>query len=132
MSAPALVPLGVRATQPRKEPTFLARWITRVLAFPLVGKLAGANILVVVAALGAMVAMHGSGPEDREVLAILGMSLAGSLALNLVLVGLALRPLRALETTAAQVRRGDLDARVVATPLADRTVRRVGDAINLL
>ena len=65
-------------------------------------------------------------------LAILALALAGSFAVNLALVTLALRPLRALETTAARVRSGDLNARVDASPLADRTVRRVGDAINLL
>jgi signal transduction histidine kinase len=77
-------------------------------------------------------AFHGSAPHDRETLAILALSLAGGLAVNLALVTVALRPLRILELTATRVRQGDLDARVNASPLADRTVRRVGDAINLL
>ena len=132
MGAPALLPVGLRTAPARREESLLARWTMRVLAFPLTGKLAGANILIVLAALGAMMLMHGSGPEDRQVMAILALSLAGSLIVNLALVTLALRPLRALESTAALVRRGDLDARVVASPLADRTIRRVGDAINLL
>ena len=110
----------------------VTRWITRVLAFPLAGKLAGANLLIVVASLGTTMALHGSAPKDREMMAIIGLALAGSLAVNLALVTLALRPLRLLESTATRVRRGDLRARVGASPLADRRVRRVGDAINLL
>jgi len=132
MSAPAAAPLGWPASSKGRSHSLVARWGMRVLAFPLAGKLAGANILIVVAALGTTMALHGSAPADRELLAIVGLSLAISLAINLVLVALALRPLRALESTAARVRNGDLDARVIASPLADRTVRRVGDAINLL
>jgi signal transduction histidine kinase len=108
------------------------RWVERVLRFPLAGKLAGANVLIVVVALTTASVLHGSEPRDREVLAVLGIALAVGLAVNLALVTVALRPLRALEATAARVRAGDLDARVAASPLADPDVRRVGDALNLL
>lgn len=107
-------------------------WVARVLRFPLAGKLAGANMLIVVVALATAIMLHGSEPQDREMLAVLGISLVAILAVNLALVKLALGPLRALEATATRVREGDLDARVVASPLADRDVRRVGDALNLL
>ena len=108
------------------------RWVERVLRFPLAGKLAGANVLIVVVALATAVMLHGSEPRDREVLMVLGVALAVGLAVNIALVTVALRPLRELEATAARVRQGDFDARVTASPLADRDVRRVGDAINLL
>ena len=108
------------------------RWVQRVLRFPLAGKLAGANVLIVVVALTTAFLLHGSEPRDREMLVILGLALAVGLAVNLALVTVALRPLRALESTAARVRLGDFEARVVASPLADPDVRRVGDALNLL
>jgi signal transduction histidine kinase len=132
MSAPALASIGWRENPTLARDTFVARWVTRALAFPLAGKLAGANILIVVAVLAATMALHGSAPHDRQMLAIIGLALVGSFAVNTILVTFALRPLRMLESTAARVREGDLRARVGASPLADRRVRRVGDAINLL
>ena len=130
MSAPALVPLW-HATA-REGRGLFARWRARVLGFPLAGKLVGANAIIVVAALGTAIAVHGSAPTDRKMLAIIALSLAGSLAINMALVAIALGPLRTLESTAERVRQGDLRARVAASPLADERVRRVGDAINLL
>lgn len=132
MHAPATIPLGWRQPHARDGARFITRVFTWALGFPLAGKLAGANMLIAVAALATTMALHGSAPHDRETLAVLGLSLAGSLAVNLALVTVALRPLRILESTAARVRQGDLDARASASPLADRTVRRVGGAINLL
>ena len=108
------------------------RWVERVLRFPLAGKLAGANILIVVVALATAAMLHGSEPRDREMLVVLGIALAVGLAVNIALVTVALRPLRELEATAARVRHGDFDARVAPSLLADRDVRRVGDALNLL
>src|SRR5687767_8766877 len=108
------------------------RWVERVLRFPLAGKLAGANALIVVVALTTAVMLHGSEPRDRGMLAVLGIALAAGLAANIALVTVALRPLRELEATAARVRQGDFEARVPASLLADRDVRRVGDALNLL
>ena len=131
MIAPTL-PLGWQAPPARDLSGVAARAVRRVLAFPLAGKLAGANILIVIAALVTMVALHGSEPHEREMVTVLGFALAGSFAVNMALVTLALRPLHELEATAARVRAGDLDARAEFSPLADRTVRRVGDAINLL
>ena len=104
----------------------------RALRFPLAGKLAGANVLIVVVALTAALALHGPDARDREMLVVIGLALAASFAINLALVTLALRPLRSLEAVAERVRQGDLEARVVASPLADRNVQRVGDALNLL
>jgi signal transduction histidine kinase len=108
------------------------RWIVSILAFPLAGKLVGANALIVIVTMVTAIAVHGSGPRDAELLTILAMALVGSFAVNLALVIVALRPLRALEGTAERVRRGDLDARVPASPLADRDLRRVGDAFNVV
>lgn len=108
----------------------MPRWIRRVLGIPLGWKLAGANLVLVIAAMTTAVTVHGSTAEDREMLVILATALAVGFGVNLALVVLALRPLRALESTAARVRHGDLEARVEASSLADRGIRRVGVALN--
>lgn len=132
MGAPATMPLGWRSSRVRLGATFVGRWWTRALGLPLAWKVAGANGLIVLAALGTAMARHASTTADHETLMILALALAGGLLVNIALVALALRPLRELEETATHVRHGALHARVTPSPLADRTVRRVGDAINLL
>jgi signal transduction histidine kinase len=61
----------------------------------------------------------------------LGALIAG-VAVNVVLVMVALRPLRALEHAAQEVWRGNTAARVPESLLADRDMARVGHTINLL
>ncbi|MDB4899396.1 MAG: histidine kinase dimerization and phosphoacceptor region, partial [Gemmatimonadetes bacterium] len=105
--------------------------MTRVLSVPLLGKLAGANLLIVVAALIGVAAerrLHVPG----SVVSILGVTLALSLSVNLVLVYVALRPLSDLEQAAARVSAGDLEARVAPSVLADRDMARVGTTLNAL
>lgn len=69
---------------------------------------------------------------DIALLAWVGLALLGSLAVTLMLVHLALRPVRDLERTAARVWRGDLSARVPPSPFADRDMLRLRRTINLL
>lgn len=52
--------------------------------------------------------------------------------INIALVLVALRPLHTLEHTAAEVRRGNITARVPNSLLADRDMARVGHTLNLL
>ena len=59
-------------------------------------------------------------------------ALVVSVVLNIALVLIALRPLRALEDAAAEVWRGNTAARVPDSPLADRDMARVGHTINHL
>jgi len=110
----------------------LPRWLAPILTVPLPGKLAGANAVIVLAALGAAYGAHAGGPGSGRMLLVIGLALAASLVVNLVLVHLALRPLHDLESAAARVSVGDLSARVAESPLADREVARVGGAINML
>jgi signal transduction histidine kinase len=102
------------------------------LAAPLWVKLVGANALIVaVAAIGVAHAAH----HDDEFRLLAGSffgALLASIALNIALVILALRPLRALENAAAEVWRGNTAARVPESMLADRDMTRVGHTINLL
>jgi signal transduction histidine kinase len=103
----------------------------RALQVPLLGKLAGANLIIVVAALLGVVA------ERRNVLpgnavSILGIALGLSLVVNLALVYVALRPLNDLEAAARRVSDGDMEARVASSILADRDMARVGTTLNAL
>jgi len=107
------------------------RWVSAILGVPLAAKLAGANAVVVLAALAAAYGLH-AGSDHGRMLAVMAAALGVSLLVNLALVHLALRPLQTLEDAAARVYGGDLNARVTPSPLADREMARVGGAINLL
>ena len=116
------------APAPRRALRGLAE---RALRVPLLGKLAGANLVIVAAALLAVVAEHRSLLPGTAV-SILGMALGFSLVVNLALVYVALRPLSDLEAAAARVSSGDLEARVAPSILADRDMARVGTTLNAL
>jgi signal transduction histidine kinase len=103
----------------------------RVLSVPLLGKLAGANLLIVLGVVVSVALERGFGTPDSAV-PILGIALAVSLFVNVVLVYIALRPIADLEATAARVSAGDLHARVPPSILADRDMARVGTTLNTL
>jgi signal transduction histidine kinase len=103
--------------------------VERALRVPLLGKLAGANLLIVLAALAGMAGERRFNAPGN-VVPILGVALGASLLVNLVLVYVALRPLSDLEEAAARVSAGDLDARVAPSVLADRDMARVGSTLN--
>jgi signal transduction histidine kinase len=113
------------------RPARLRSVLERVLRVPLLGKLAGANLIIVVAALisvGVERRLHLPG----SAVSILGVALGLSLVVNLALVYVALRPLNDLETAAARVSAGDMEARVTPSILADRHVARIGTTLNAL
>ena len=109
-----------------------AGWVRRFLAVPLAGKLAGANALLATGTLFGAYLAHRWGLSDALVLVLVGVLLLVSVATNLALVHLALQPIVALERTADRVWRGDYDARVPLSPLADRDLARVGATLNRL
>lgn len=109
----------------------VARLLWRVLSVPLLGKLVGANLIIVLAVLAGVAAEHRFNASGN-VVPILGVALATSLVVNLVLVYVALRPLNDLEAAAARVSAGDMEARVAASKLADRDMARVGTTLNTL
>jgi signal transduction histidine kinase len=124
--APALAP--VRA--PEGAPG-LPTLLERALQVPLLGKLAGANLVIVASALLAVAAERQSLLPGTAV-PILGIALGLSLVVNLVLVYVALRPLSDLEAAASRVSAGDIEARVAPSILADRNIARVGATLNAL
>ena len=119
---------AARRARPRPA---LPGFAERALRIPLLGKLAGANLVIVAAALLAVVAERRSLLPGNAV-SILGLALGLSLVVNLLLVYVALRPLTDLEATAARVSAGDLEARVMPSVLADRDMARVGTTLNTL
>ncbi|HSA55635.1 MAG TPA: sensor histidine kinase [Gemmatimonadaceae bacterium] len=117
---------------PERRGRRLPRWIQAALAVPLVGKIAGANAIIVLAALVVALAAAGSGEGELRFVLLLASALAVSLVVNAMLVLLALRPLVDLEATAQRIWRGDLTARVPHSLLAHPDLQRVGSALNVL
>jgi signal transduction histidine kinase len=124
MHSPALESKATSAEVPA-----MVRWF---LGTPLWMKLLGTNAIIVIAAIVAVRTASGHG----ESFALLERSLLGALAaalvINISLVLVALRPLRTLERTVLEVRRGNIMARVPPSLLADRDMARVGSTLNLL
>jgi len=120
-----------KAMTRRGEAPYVPAWVAALLRVPLVGKIAGANAIIVTAAL--LVALHGgtNGQATRLWLVLLA-SLGLGLVVNATLVIIALRPLNELERTARRVWQGELDARVPASTVADAGIRRVGNTLNIL
>lgn len=127
-AAPTFVTEPSAATFPQNP---LRAVVERALRIPLLGKLAGANVLIVFAALVGVAAERRL-DAPGNIVPILGVALGASLIVNLVLVYVALRPLNDLEAAAARVSAGDLDARVAPSILADRDMARVGTTLNAL
>lgn len=117
--------------RPEGSITQVPRWWRRILSVPLLGKLVGANAIIVGVAVGIAFAVHAHESEPRLLLILVG-SLLLALVVNLLLVRIALQPLNELEATAERVWRGDFDARVPRSILADRDMARVGRTFNLL
>jgi signal transduction histidine kinase len=103
-----------------------------VLRFPLLGKLVGANVLIVIVAVTVAISSHAGNAGDQQMVALLIGALLIALAVNLLLVRVALQPLQKLEETAERVSRGDMNARVPQSAIADRDMERVGRTLNLL
>ena len=121
-----------RAPARLPEPPPPPRWARTVLGAPLVAKLAGANVVLATAGIVAALAAGQAGASRGTELGLLVAFLSLALIVNLTLVHLALRPLKALEATALRVSRGDFEARVPRSPLTDRNLARVGDTFNRL
>jgi signal transduction histidine kinase len=101
--------------------------VDAILRVPLLGKLLGANLVIVIAAL----AGHNYMPWSSTAVA-LGLALVLSFAVTAVLTWLALRPVAELEATADRVSHGDFSARVSESILADREIQGLSATMNRL
>lgn len=106
-------------------------WLRALVRVPLLGKLVGANALIVIAAT-ALFLVHHAGAGEGRMAGVMIAALMVSLLVNLLLVYVALRPVRDLEAAAARVAGGDLDARVAPSVVADAQMERVAGTFNAL
>jgi signal transduction histidine kinase len=104
--------------------------VDRVLRVPLVGKLIGANVVIVAAAVLAHT-LASSGSRNLDMVIVVTALGVASL-FNFLLVRLALRPIEELEELAERVSAGDFDARGVTSPFADAELARLGVTVNVL
>ena len=119
----------VRTNQARLGPSTVMQ---RFLKVPLAAKLAGANAVVALAALGASYATFHDSAAEWRLITVVTVALAIGLAVNLLLVRIALRPIRDLELTATRVWAGDLETRVPRSRIADAELAQVGGTLNFL
>ena len=118
-----------RAT--RAKPVTLVT-MHQLLRVPLSAKLAGANLAIVLLAWGVGYVAHRTGATDWRVLSVMTIALLVGLVVNLALIAVALRPIRALEQTATRVWAGDLETRVPQSLIADAELAQVGGTLNFL
>lgn len=106
----------------------------RLLSVPLFYKILVANaVLVLVFSLLATVLGLQLGRAGAPVAPLVALAVAGvvvSVAVNAVIIQLALEPLRMLKQTADRVQEGDLDARVPHSSMEDRDMEGLTDATN--
>ena len=111
----------------------VAAWLLRI---PLFYKILVANaaIVLVFSLLATWLAVQ-LGPIASSVPPIVAVAVAGavvSVAVNAVIIQLALEPLRLLKRTVDRVQEGDVDARVPASPLADTDMEGLTEATNAM
>ncbi len=110
--------------------------IARLLRFPLFYKLLIANSLLVTLGAFAGTALtlrfggHFEGSGATLALAFTVTGVALTITLNTLLLRAAMRPLRDLRGTVAALDRGELNARVPASPLADADLASVAGTLN--
>ena len=125
------IDLGSGAVRNRRndEPR-IPRWLHPILAVPLELKLLGANLLIVGVALLLMfgpVQLQPSRLTDAYI--VVAVLMLGA-AVNVGLVRLALRPLKAIERVATWVSQGRLGERVPTSIVADHELARLSRTIN--
>lgn len=106
------------------------RWVRRVLRVPLAFKLLGANALIAMVGIAAVLLVAQGHPNGGRVMVIYSAALLVAVAVNVALVTTALVPIDNLTEVAERVRAGELDVRVSASPLADRDLARLGMTVN--
>jgi len=124
---------------PPAPPGRLPRAVRWALRVPLFYKilLANAALVLVGTIIGSMVtADYVRRNPDASLLDLVGALAVGGILttvlVNAVILRLALHPLDALERTAACVQRGEMDARVPLSPVADRELDRLTRTFNAM
>lgn len=116
-----------------------ARPIRALLRLPLFAKIliANATIVVLVVVTGALLAVEltaaGATRPATQLVALIALwGVVVSVAVNAVILWLALGPLKSLQHTAARVEAGELDARAELSPVADAELERLTVTFNAM
>ena len=106
--------------------------IRTLLQVPLSAKLLLANgvLLAAAAGVGAWMGRAGSPTGEPAALVVLSVIVLGMFGINWILVRIALAPVKRLEEAAVRVSGGDPDVQVPASPVADRSLRRLTGTFN--
>jgi two-component system sensor histidine kinase UhpB len=99
-----------------------------VLAFPLAGKILGANAIIVCA--GFAYQALASVPSERATVFATTIAMIAASIVNVGLVRLALRPVRDLGVLARKVSLGNFNARSEPSPFADAELSTLGNTID--
>jgi methyl-accepting chemotaxis protein len=116
----------------RNDEPRIPRWLHPILAVPLELKLLGANLIIVGVALLLMfgpVQLQPSRLTDAYI--VVAVLMLGA-AVNVGLVRLALRPLKAIEQVATWVSQGRLGERVPTSIVADHELARLSRILNAM
>ena len=122
---------GSRPARTRRtgEPR-IPRWVHPILEVPLEVKLLGANrVLVGIAFLLLFGPVHLQPSRLTDAYLVVGVLVLGA-AMNVALVRLALRPIKAIERVATSVSQGRFGERVPTSIVADRELARLSRTIN--
>jgi signal transduction histidine kinase len=114
----------------RSEKTGLTNALRGLLRIPLVLKVMGANALIVAVAL-ALVGNHLWRDDQTDLIVVFG-ALTFACIVNLLLVRLALSPIRHLEEVAERVSAGDFGARTLPSRVSDPELSKLSDTLNVL
>jgi two-component system sensor histidine kinase UhpB len=130
-------PVRERQEDPLERENLLRRVVRPLLRFPLFYKILLANVVIAAlgTAIGTMIVAHAAGTAVRvsllePVLALVAAWALVSVAVNALILKVALAPLRDLERATAHAGLGELDTRVPLSPLADKEMARVIRAFN--
>ncbi len=102
-------------------------FLAGALRVPLVLKLVGANVIIIAAA----IVVASGNKSYSELITVIG-ALGTASIVNLILVGIALRPVRELERVAERVSKGEFTVRSAESPVADASLSRLGTIVNTL
>jgi signal transduction histidine kinase len=105
-----------------------ARAWRRILAFSLTGKIIGANAIIV--ASGFIYQVIVGGPSERVAVIAMTLVMLAASVVNVVLVRVALRPVKDLTNLGERVSRGDFNARSEPSPFADAELQTLGTTVN--
>ncbi|HXV16738.1 MAG TPA: histidine kinase [Gemmatimonadaceae bacterium] len=104
--------------------------VDRILGVPLVDKIIGANAIIIAVGFGFEAIT--SRPGERTGVMALAVIMVVASIVNVLLIRLALRPVKDLVGLAERVSGGDFNARGTPSPFADEELSALGSTINSL